>query len=81
MNPEDYTVEITRTPKDDEFTQQCLEAGFDLMVISMFRTSLEKLVAAEREACAKVCDEMAENDKLSNYYRVAALAIRERGAP
>lgn len=41
-----------------------------------------KLVAeAEREACAKVLDEMAENDKLSNYYRVAALAIRERGAP
>ena len=36
---------------------------------------------AEREACAKVLDAMAENDKLSNYYRVAALAIRERGAP
>lgn len=38
-------------------------------------------VKAEREACAKVLDEMAENDRLSNYYRVAALAIRERGAP
>ena len=38
-------------------------------------------VAAEREACAKVLDAMAEKDKLSNYYRVAALAIRERGAP
>lgn len=38
-------------------------------------------VKAEREACAKVCDEMAEKDKLSNYYQVAALAIRERGAP
>jgi hypothetical protein len=38
-------------------------------------------VNAEREACARVLDKMAENDKLSNYYRVAALAIRERGAP
>ena len=38
------------------------------------------LVAAnEREACAKVCDEMASRDKLSNYYKVAANAIRARG--
>ena len=37
-----------------------------------------KAVAAEREACAKVCDELAANDKLSNYYAVAARAIRRR---
>jgi len=36
---------------------------------------------AEREACAKLLDEMAAADKLSNYYKVAALRIRERGAP
>ncbi len=36
-------------------------------------------VGAEREACAKVLDRMAENDKLSNYFKVAALAIRARG--
>ena len=39
------------------------------------------LAAAEREACAKVLDEMAGKDRLSNYFQVAALAIRERGAP
>jgi hypothetical protein len=39
------------------------------------------VAAAEREACAKLMGEMAEKDKLSNYYRVAALVIRERGAP
>ena len=33
----------------------------------------------EREACAKVCDDLAANDKLSNYYAVAARAIRARG--
>ena len=40
---------------------------------------VNEAVAAEREACAKVLDRMAENDKLSNYFKVAALAIRERG--
>lgn len=39
------------------------------------------VAAAEREACARVLDEMAAEDKLTNYYKVAALAIRERGAP
>ena len=37
------------------------------------------VAAAEREACAKVCDEFAARDKLSNYYAVAANAIRSRG--
>lgn len=37
------------------------------------------IAAAEREACAKLLDQMAEKDKLSNYYKVAALAIRARG--
>ena len=36
------------------------------------------VAAAEREACAKVCDELAARDKLSNYYAVAAKAIRAR---
>lgn len=38
-------------------------------------------IAAEREACAKILDEMAAKDRLSNYFQVAAIAIRERGAP
>lgn len=38
------------------------------------------LLAAEREECAKVCDELAARDKLSNYYAVAAKAIRARGS-
>ncbi len=43
--------------------------------------AVREAVAAEREACAELLDEMAAEDKLSNYYRVAALRIRERGAP
>ena len=39
----------------------------------------ELVRADEREACAKVCDELAAKDKLSNYYAFAANAIRARG--
>ncbi len=34
--------------------------------------------ADEREACVKVMDDMAAQDNLTNYYKVAARAIRER---
>ena len=48
----------------------------------LYKYRFAKLVAAaEREECAKVLDEMAAEDKLTNYYKVAALRIRERGAP
>ena len=40
---------------------------------------VQRAVEDEREACAVVCDELAAQDKLSNYYAVAARAIRERG--
>jgi hypothetical protein len=34
--------------------------------------------ADERAACAKLMDDMAAQDNLTNYYKVAARAIRER---
>ena len=37
------------------------------------------VVEKEREACAKLCEEMAVKDNLTNYYKVAANAIRARG--
>jgi hypothetical protein len=36
-------------------------------------------LAIEREACAKLMDEMDLKDNLSNYYKVAANKIRARG--
>ena len=39
----------------------------------------ELVAAAEREACAKLMDDMAKQDKHSNYYKVAAKSIRARG--
>lgn len=37
-------------------------------------------VDREREACAKLCDDLAANGELSNHYAVAARAVRARGA-
>jgi hypothetical protein len=34
---------------------------------------------AEREACAKICDDLGAKDTLTNYFLVAARKIRERG--
>ena len=48
-------------------------------VEEMFVRFANLVAAAEREACAKVLDEMAAKDKLTNYYTVAALVIRARG--
>lgn len=47
--------------------------------VNILTDALAQAKAEEREACAKVCDEMASRDKLSNYYKVAANAIRARG--
>ena len=55
--------------------------GVEYMPLEVFERFAHLVAAAEREACAKVLDEMAGKDRLSNYYKVAALAIRERGAP
>ena len=48
-------------------------------VQQLIESEVKAAVLAEREACAKVCDDLAEKDKLSNYYKVAAVAIRARG--
>jgi hypothetical protein len=51
----------------------------DAAIIEASMDAIEAAREEEREACAKVLDEMAEKDKLSNYYQVAAIAIRARG--
>lgn len=65
VNPE-FTV--------DEATQHVLNA-----LTAHIQHTINHAVAVEREACAQLLDEMAARDKLSNYYAVAAKAIRARG--
>lgn len=76
----------------DEIEKLAVEAGWPLFAIQMLAGSedekrLERfadLVAkAEREACAKVCDQRSADDRASNHRRVDAArladAIRARG--
>lgn len=62
-------------------TMEDLLAELDWQIVDNWTQALINGVVTEREACAKLLDEMAAKDKLTNYYVVAALAIRERGAP
>jgi hypothetical protein len=79
----DFTV--TLTPEDARFTDEVVAAGVPLIVASMFGKSLRKLVEAEREACAKVCDKHAEMHRQNRQFTFAsaddkcAHAIRKRG--
>ena len=66
----------------DEVDRLLAQAVREAEPNELYKYRFAKLVAAaEREACAKLLDEMAAADRLSNYYQVAALRIRERGAP
>lgn len=74
----------------DDFIRIACEAGIDkylntngYLIGNLLERFGQKVVyetaAAEREACAVQLDEMAAKDKLTNYYKVAANAIRARG--
>ena len=79
MNREDI-IQIATKSWLTEYGRTLLLRGFDIEInIEELERFAALVAAAEREACAKVCDEMASRDKLSNYYAVAAKAIRARG--
>ena len=66
--------EIRRIAQTCGFSREDHHAIYDMLV-----RFAELVAAAEREACAKVMDNMAKQDKHSNYYKVAAKSIRARG--
>ena len=83
MKAEEYGLDftVTLTAEDAKFTDEAVAAGVPLIVVAMCRDALRKLVAAEREACAKLCEEMASwhGDLVTAAYDSAADAIRKRG--
>lgn len=79
MNREDI-LQIATESWLTEYGKILLLRGDDIEInIEELERFAALVVAAERSACAKVCDEMASRDTLSNYYKVAAVAIRARG--
>jgi hypothetical protein len=71
----------------DKIIEMAEQAGFDPHDMSSdFTCNLENIIAfaklvaeRERESCANICEEMAVKDRFTNYYKVAANAIREKG--
>lgn len=56
--------------------------GVEYMPLEVFERFAKLVAAAEREACAKVCDKIADDDGFEGgYANRCAFAIRERGAP
>lgn len=70
----DRRIEVNENVEVTEAAQKVLDA-----IQHLLAAQRNKLIEAEREECAKVLDEMAAQDKHSNYYVVAAKAIRARG--
>jgi hypothetical protein len=62
-------------------TTEDLLQELDWQIADGWNRAMINGVETEREACAALLDEMAAADKLTNYYKVAALRVRERGAP
>ncbi len=85
MKAEEYGLDftVTLTAEDAKFTDEAVAAGVPLIVVTMCRDALRKLVASEREACAKVCDDMSGPIEIYNpayvHYIGCAEAIRARG--
>jgi hypothetical protein len=71
---------------NDEIIRSFLDLHLDTPIngqeyaiqLRMIRIMLNVAVKLEREACAKLMDDMAAKDNLSNYYKVAANKIRAR---
>ena len=59
---------------DEEFERLATTFGF--APSKPLREMLDAAVKAEREACARVCDDLAD---ISGHYAIAATAIRKRG--
>ena len=59
---------------DEEFERLATLYGF--APSRPLREMLDAAVKEEREACAKVCDDLAD---ISGHYAIAATAIRKRG--
>ena len=67
INNMTHEEQIAKLTEMLEIQQKLLETAIDM---------LKPAIEAEREACAKLMDEMAVKDNLTNYYKVAANAIR-----
>lgn len=70
----EHDVTVTLTPEDIELYDRARAINLPTIVVSMYGDRIKMLLAQEREACAKVCEDSVEEagDEL-------AWQIRARG--
>jgi hypothetical protein len=76
-------VTVTVAPERIKLYERAMEIGLPSIVVSMYGSKIQKLIDDEREACAKVCEELFQVTPPYTTYAEAAQdcadAIRARG--
>jgi hypothetical protein len=76
----DFTV--TLTPEDIELYDRARAINLPTIVVSMYGDRIKMLLDEEREACAKLCDELVSDENTIEYANGAyrcSVRIRSRG--
>ena len=76
---QDEIIRMARDAGLAQWHESIKQHGYMFATPDRLKHFAELVAAAEREECAKLMDDMAAQDKHSNYYKVAAKAIRARG--
>jgi len=66
------------TVSDERFAKLVYEKAWADAALAATHTITDAAILKEREACAKVCGELADNPKNSEQYRMGANWARER---
>ena len=80
MIERDFTV--TLTPEDIELYDRARAINLPTIVVSMYGDRIKMLLDEEREACAKLCDELVSDENTIEYANGAyqcSVQIRARG--
>ena len=63
--------------KKHEMVALLRSAGVDENAVTLATNAWEMGAEFQKEECALLLEELDEKDKMSNYYKVAALKVRE----
>lgn len=73
----DHEVEVTLTPERIKLYERAMVIGLPAILVAMYGDRIQKLIDDEREACAKLCDELQDYPTVEA--RHCAEEIRARG--
>jgi len=77
----EHDVIVTLTPEDIDLYDRARAINLPTIVVSMYGDRIKMLLDEEREACAKLCDDLVNDENTIEYANGAyrcAVHIRER---